>query len=146
LRERPEDIPLLLDYFLSTHARRAGHPERRFSLEAMQALREYSWPGNVRELENIVEYSLAIGGDEELNIDDLPADVFGDEVVDLEDSNLSHAFANLSLAEVERHHILSVFQQCGRQHNKTAATLRIDRRTLYRKLQQYNLDLQIKSA
>ncbi len=146
LRERPEDIPLLLDYFLSTHARRTGHPERHFSRDAMQALLEYSWPGNVRELENIVEYALAIGGDEELSIDDLPADVFGDEVNDLEDSNMSHMFSNLSLAEVERRHILSVFQQCGRQHNKTAATLRIDRRTLYRKLQQYNLDLQIKSA
>lgn len=146
LRERPEDIPLLLDYFLLTHARRAGHPERHFSPEAMQALREYSWPGNVRELENIVEYALAIGGDEELNIDDLPADVFGDEGAGLEDSNLPHMFGDLSLAEVERRHILSVFQHCGRHHNKTAATLRIDRRTLYRKLQQYNLDLRIKSA
>jgi DNA-binding NtrC family response regulator len=146
LRDRSEDIPLLLDHFLSTNAQRTGYPERRFSLQAMRALTEYNWPGNVRELENIVEYALAIGGDEELTIDDLPADVFGAEATDLDESNTAHMFANLSLAEVERRHILSVFQQCGRHHNKAAAALRIDRRTLYRKLQQYNVELTIKSA
>jgi DNA-binding NtrC family response regulator len=146
LRDRSEDIPLLLDHFLSAHAQRTGYPERRFSLQAMRALTEYNWPGNVRELENIVEYALAIGGDEELTIDDLPADVFGAEANDLDESNTTHIFANLSLAEVERRHILAVFQQCGRHHNKAAAALRIDRRTLYRKLQQYNVELTIKSA
>lgn len=146
LRERSEDIPLLLDHFLLAHAQRTGYPERHFSREAMRALTEYNWPGNVRELENIVEYALAIGGDEELCIDDLPADVFGAEATDLDESNTAHMFLNLSLAEVERRHILAVFQQCGRHHNKAAAALRIDRRTLYRKLQQYNIEIQIKSA
>jgi len=146
LRERSEDIELLLDYFLLSHAQRTGKPQRSFSPEALSTLSEYSWPGNVRELENVIEYALAMGGDEELGIDDLPPDICGEDLSELDDPGLPDATANMSLAEVERRHILSVVQRCGRHHIKTAAALRIDRRTLYRKLQQYNLELQIRSA
>jgi DNA-binding NtrC family response regulator len=146
LRDRPEDVELLLDHFLSSHAQRTGKPKRHFSPKAIDALTKYSWPGNVRELENVIEYALAMGGDEELGIDDLPTDIFGEEMGDLQDPVAGDDLLDVSLAEVERRHILSVFQRCGRHHIKTAAALRIDRRTLYRKLQQYNLDLQIKSA
>ncbi|MCM3870986.1 MAG: sigma-54 dependent transcriptional regulator [Pyrinomonadaceae bacterium] len=146
LRERVEDVELLVDHFLRHHAERNGHQPRRFSPEAIRAMSDYSWPGNVRELENAIEYALAIGSGEELGIDDLPADMFGEDVEEIDDANVLTFPSNASLAEVERRHILAVFNRCGRHHIKTAAALRIDRRTLYRKLQQYNLDLQINSA
>ncbi|MGH9966909.1 MAG: sigma 54-interacting transcriptional regulator [Pyrinomonadaceae bacterium] len=146
LRQRIEDVDLLLDYFLRCHAERTGKQRRRFSEEAMHILTEYAWPGNVRELENVIEYALAMGDDhEELGIDDLPPDIC-EENTGIDDANVLDILGNASLEEVERRHILSVFQRCGRHHVKTAAALRIDRRTLYRKLQQYNLEVQIKSA
>ena len=146
LRERVEDVELLVDHFLRYHAERNGHQPRRFSAEAMRALTDYSWPGNVRELENAIEYALAIGSGQELGLDDLPADMFGEDVEEVDDANVLTFRSNASLAEVERRHILSVFDRCGRHHIKTAAALRIDRRTLYRKLQQYNMELHINSA
>jgi two-component system response regulator AtoC len=146
LRDRPEDVQLLLDYFLRCHAERSGNQQRRFSAEAIRAMNDYSWPGNVRELENAIEYALAIGSGEVLGLDDLPPDMFGEEMEDVDNANVLSFSSNASLAEVERRHILSVYDRCGRHHIKTAAALRIDRRTLYRKLQQYNMDLQINSA
>ena len=146
LRERVEDVELLLDYFLRCHAERIGRQPRRFSPEAMRAMTDYSWPGNVRELENAIEYALAIGSGEELGIDDLPPDMFGEDMEDIDNANVLTFSSNASLAEVERRHILSVFDRCGRHHIKAAAALRIDRRTLYRKLQQYNMELHINSA
>lgn len=145
LRDRVEDVELLVDYFLACHAERSGK-QRRFSAEAMRVMTDYGWPGNVRELENVIEYALALGDGEEIGVDDLPPDIFGEDVDGIDEANVAHMTSNASLAEVERRHILSVFDRCGRQHIKTAAALRIDRRTLYRKLQQYKLELQIKSA
>ncbi len=146
LRERADDIPLLVDYFLRSYAKRTGTTMRRFSSEAISELTAYSWPGNVRELENAIEYALAVGGNEELGLDDLPPDTFGETMEDDPDLNVLSTITTTSLAEVERRHILSVFDRCGRHHIRTAAALRIDRRTLYRKLQQYNMELEVNSA
>jgi DNA-binding NtrC family response regulator len=143
LRGRRQDIPLLIEHFLQRHNLRSGEPPRRFSLEAMSALLAYSWPGNVRELENVVEYAVAISPGPVLGIDDLPPDMFGEKQDEL---NLlgECALSNAPLAEVERRYILAVFERCDGHHIKTAAVLGIDRRTLYRKLQQYDLELSIR--
>jgi DNA-binding NtrC family response regulator len=92
----------------------------------------------VRELENAVEYALAIGVDEELGIDDLPPNVLT-QTQTKNDTLEDYAAKNLPLVEVERRHIISMLQRFGGHHIKTAAALGIDRRTLYRKLQQYKL-------
>jgi DNA-binding NtrC family response regulator len=143
LRGRRQDIPLLIEHFLQRHNLQSGEPPRRFSLEAMSALLAYSWPGNVRELENVVEYAVAIGSSPVLGVDDLPPDMFGERQ---DEPNLlgECVSSNAPLAEVERRYILAVFERCDRHHVKTAAVLRIDRRTLYRKLQQYDLELSIR--
>ena len=144
LRERGDDIGLLVDHFLRRHAERSGKQQWRFSVEAMHVLMSYKWPGNVRELENVVEYASAMAGSEKLGIDDLPPDMFDD---DLDDQDVKEYIpSNASLAEVERRYILSTYDRCGRHHIKTATALGIDRRTLYRKLQQYNIELQIRRA
>ena len=69
LRERKEDIPLLVNYFVDRYAKRAGKKINHIQKKALEALREYSWPGNVRELQNVIERSLIIGETNEFSID-----------------------------------------------------------------------------
>ncbi|HEX6202222.1 MAG TPA: sigma-54 dependent transcriptional regulator [Thermoanaerobaculia bacterium] len=75
LRERREDIPLLVDFFLDKYARQLEVPAKRVSVEAMRALEAYHWPGNVRELENVIERTLALAAGDTLRRDDLPPQV-----------------------------------------------------------------------
>ncbi|MDA8016689.1 MAG: sigma-54 dependent transcriptional regulator [Thermoanaerobaculia bacterium] len=77
LRHRREDIPLLVEHFLSHFAGEMGQGRREISVEAMQALENYDWPGNVRELENTVERALALSTRERIGLVDLPARIAG---------------------------------------------------------------------
>src|SRR5438105_7837057 len=69
LRERKEDVPLLVNYFVDRYATRAGKKIKHIQKKALDALQEYSWPGNVRELQNVIESSLIIGEKNEFSID-----------------------------------------------------------------------------
>ena len=69
LRERKEDIPLLVNYFVDRYAKRAGRKIKHIQKKALEALQDYSWPGNVRELQNVIERSLIIGDTTEFSID-----------------------------------------------------------------------------
>jgi transcriptional regulator with GAF, ATPase, and Fis domain len=69
LRERKEDVPLLVNYFVDRYAKRAGKKIKHIQKKAFDALQEYSWPGNVRELQNVIERSLIIGEANEFSID-----------------------------------------------------------------------------
>jgi transcriptional regulator with GAF, ATPase, and Fis domain len=69
LRERKEDIALLVNYFVDRYAQRAGKKIKRIQKKSLEALQEYSWPGNVRELQNVIERSLIIGETNEFSID-----------------------------------------------------------------------------
>ena len=139
LRERgDEDIRLLVDYFLRHRAEQGGARPRSFSAAAMRALMACRWPGNVRELENTVEYALAIGSGDELGLDDLPPEVLQGDTgnCDMLRECMRHGE---TLAELERRYILSVLERCGGHQLNTAAVLGIDRRTLYRKLKEYDV-------
>src|SRR6266850_2382292 len=140
---RAEDVRLLADHFLRTKAERNGQAPRRFTAEAMRAIKEYPWPGNVRELENAIEYALAIGMDEELGIADLPIELSSNQVHQGTDDfkEVLKAYINETapLAEVEKRYILSVLQQFGGNQVRTAAALGIDRSKLYRRLKQYGV-------
>jgi formate hydrogenlyase transcriptional activator len=69
LRERKEDVPLLVNYFVDRYAKRAGEKIKHIQRKTLEALEEYSWPGNVRELQNVIERSLIIGETNEFSID-----------------------------------------------------------------------------
>src|SRR5207249_2010567 len=69
LRERKEDVPLLVNYFVGRYAKRAGKKIKHIQKNALEVLREYSWPGNVRELQNVIERSLIIGETNEFSVD-----------------------------------------------------------------------------
>ena len=77
LRQRREDIPLLVDHFIKKYSALMDSPPRRLSVEAMRLLEAHDWPGNVRELENLVERALALSGSDTLGADDLPAHLRG---------------------------------------------------------------------
>ena len=133
LRDRREDIPLLVNHFLQKFSQQHAEMMRRFASEAMRVLMTHSWPGNVRELENAVEHALTMGGGEVLTLDDLPSSVTSPERDIVEEAVLD----NLPLADVERRYIIKVLEKMGGHQIKTAQILGIDRRTLYRRLRQY---------
>ena len=134
LRERREDIPLLIDHFLKLHAETNHQEARLFSNEAMRLLFSSEWPGNVRELENAVEHALAIGTGPTLRIPDLPPHINGLVEETGAPDSVGEARA---LREVERRYILRVLEENGGNHVLAAKVLGIDRRTLYRKLEKY---------
>lgn len=139
LRERGDDIKLLMNYFLR-RAKEINGSELpgSFSDEAVHLLMSYDWPGNVRQLENVVEYAVTMASGEEIEPEDLPGEILSAASSDKKLWPQSTE-ANQPLAEVERLHILSTYKRCGGHQIKTAMKLGIDRRTLYRKLQQYGV-------
>lgn len=134
LRERKEDIPLLLESFLKELAP-DGAP-CHFSTDALRTLQNYSWPGNVRELRNAVECALTIGRPRTLGIEDLPPHVTGLTKV----SGAERTGGPRTLDDVERVHILRVLDELHQNHTRAAEVLGIDRRTLYRKLDKYKIE------
>ena len=130
LRDRREDIPLLVEYFIGKLCASMNRPEPpQVAPEAMDQLIRYNWPGNVRELENAVERALVIGRGRELRPPDFSF-------------QLQAAVApatGRSLEDVERAHVAYIWSQSGGNHSAAARTLGIDRTTLYKKLKRYGL-------
>ncbi|MEK6710555.1 MAG: sigma-54 dependent transcriptional regulator [Nitrospinota bacterium] len=135
LRDRPEDIPLLAQHFLAKYAKGAGVAQISVSKEAMRVLMQYSWPGNIRELENVIERAITLGAEGEIRPEDLP------ESLQEEDrpGSLNAIPVEMSMQEVEKAHIERVLHHTGGQISQAARLLGIDRRTIYRKMQAYNI-------
>lgn len=143
LWKRGDDIKLLIDHFLRLKTDRFAAQTRKFTPEATRALLDYPWPGNVRELENAIEYALAIGSSDTLDIHDLPPEMgpamSADGSPDLKQMLAAYMNDSVPLAEIEKRYILSVLQQFGGNQVKAAAALGIDRSKLYRRLKQYGV-------
>lgn len=130
LRERREDIPLLLDYFVATLAARHGRPAPKLDAQATAALSAYDWPGNVRELCNCVEGLVVMGREKVIRVNDLPLQVRGGHAGNGEIR---------TLAEIEREAILSTLAQVGGNRAEAARLLGIGTKTLYRRLHEYGV-------
>ena len=131
LRDRREDIPLLVEYFvnkLCASMNRQTAPQ--VAPEAMDLLIRHHWPGNVRELENAVERALVVGRGGELRPADFPFQLSG----------TATPAGGRSLDDVERAHITQVWSESGGNHSRAARILGIDRTTLYKKLKRYGLE------
>jgi two-component system response regulator HydG len=126
LRERREDIGVLVDHFLSKYSEELKQPPRRFSDRALSALQNYEWPGNVRELENLVHRLLIIVDGDVIDVPDLP--------VCMRFSLARESGLDRSLAEVEAEHILRVVNSLRGNKTRAAEILGIDRKTLREKL------------
>jgi len=134
LRDRREDIPLLIQTFLQNACARAG---RRVELSpaAVSALTAYRWPGNVRELENTIERLVVFSRGSVIDAADLPFKATGPDLHE-------RLFADLpSLDEIERRYLLHVIEQVGGNRTRAAEVLGIDRRTLYRMAERFSIDL-----
>ena len=136
LRERREDIPLLVNHFLGEANLAYGKKVKGFSGEVMRKLTNYSWRGNVRELKSLIESVVALTDNDQIEMDDLPEPYSGS--TDIVPSGAG-ALAGLSMADVEKLHILSTLKLTGGNREKAAKLLKIGARTLYRKLKDYEI-------
>lgn len=142
LRDRREDIPLLVEHFLDKYARDAGRKVTRVEPRAMEALASHGWPGNVRELENVVHRTLLVVAGLELTLDDLPPNIIaGDnpQVAPGTAVEVTSKDGPKSLEDLEREAIIAAMETNQGNLSDVARQLGIGRSTLYRKLEQYGL-------
>ncbi len=128
LRERREDIPLLIHHFLDRYTKEMGKKPLGITDAAMRAMLEHHWPGNVRELENVIERAVIFVDDSEVGIDDLPFGSGGDPAPD-GGEDLKQA-----MNRFERQHIIQTLRRHHYDKTETAAHLAISVSSLYRKL------------
>lgn len=126
LRERDEDIILLLDFFLNKYVREHGKGQMQFSRRALRSLNDYAWPGNVRELQNLIHRLVIMADDTTIDTPDLP-DTF-------RFSAARTKGLNRKLVDVERDYIADVLAANKNNISQTALVLGIDRKTLREKL------------
>lgn len=131
LRDREEDILLLVNHFAAKYARESGKTTSRFSENALQVLRNYYWPGNARELENIIQRLVIMSEGDIIDVPDLPSL--------MRFSALSGISPHRTLAAVEAEYILSVLASVDKNKTKASEILGIDRKTLREKLKKIKI-------
>jgi DNA-binding NtrC family response regulator len=135
LRERKEDIPLLVDHFLKKYVDQQGKT-KKFTTEAQKVLMQYAWPGNVRELENVIERAVTLVQGATITEKDLPEKITKGKgrllakIKELE---------NPTMETIEKAYIYWILQESGWQKQRAAEILGIDPSTLYRKIEKYGL-------
>ncbi|MBI3541834.1 MAG: sigma-54-dependent Fis family transcriptional regulator, partial [Deltaproteobacteria bacterium] len=152
LRDRKEDIPELVNYFLAKYTKKNNKQVSHLTRDAMAKLAGYSWPGNVRELENAIERAVALANTAQIDVDDLPAEILKPASVPAPASDGQGPAPQLPdatnvgarLEELEKQHIMRVLAQVSYNKSRAAEVLGIDRATLYRKAQKYGIDLREK--
>ena len=137
LRERPSDIPLMLDHFLGELSRAHARAVRGITPEARAVLMRYPWPGNVRELRNVIENMVLLARGSVLGIEDIPESVRA--TPSASGASGGYELAGRSMAEVERDAIVANLKLFEGNREKTAKALGIGERTLYRKIKEFGL-------
>ena len=134
LRKRPFDIPLLIEHFVTRYAEVSGMQPLEVSAEALAILTAYSWPGNVRELENVIERAVAMTSGAVLLPDGLPER--------LRSGNHASSVLNqaresqMTLRQLEQTYVAETLRRAGGNKSRAAEMLGLDRKTLYRKLEE----------
>jgi DNA-binding NtrC family response regulator len=138
LRERREDIPLLVAHFLRKYAEQNRKAVTAVHQQTLQRLQAYDWPGNVRELENVIERAVVLAQGSTIGVAELPGHLQETELVPSSDDQLTLP-TSATLADIERAAILHALQQSGGNRQAAARALNIGVATLYRKLKEYQL-------
>ena len=147
LRERREDLPLLVDQIMAKFARRLNQPVRKLGPEALGTLTDYSWPGNIRELENVLERTLLLSDAEVLDLTDLPTELqAADGAVALDGpvdvpvgmSNLKDT-VKLITRKIERKMIVQVLDETDGNVTQASRRLGISRKSLQTKMKDFGL-------
>ena len=140
LRERRQDIPLLMDHFLRELAARHGRGPVAVDPEAQRRLLGYEWPGNIRELQNVLERAMLLAEQDVIGHEHLPSEVHQHAASPVAAASPPPNPDPLrSLEEVEREHVMRVLAACGGNREETSRILGISRRTLSRMIQRWNL-------
>jgi two-component system response regulator AtoC len=134
LRQRREDIPALVEHFLSVFRERFNRSALDLSAEARRRLAAYDWPGNVRELRNTLERAAALASTDLIEADQV---LSPDAAKPGEAKTPTPGDAPMTLEQLERQHILRVLEEASGNRERAAAVLGISARTLYRKLREY---------
>src|SRR6266404_1690549 len=141
LRERKEDIPPLVAFFVKQFAEQLGKSEPAVAPNAFQKLLDYSWPGNVRELQNAIEYAVVLARQNLIGVKELPAEVQLPAALQRTERTAPAQQGVQSLDDVERATILQALAQCHGNKKKAAQLLGIQRPTLYNKMKRYAIKL-----
>lgn len=143
LRERRDDIPLLVNHLLHKHTR-TGEATPQLENNALELLIAYAWPGNVRELENVIERAITLNRDGRITAEDLPVKVRNNSrevMIDQKGDDLAALFAGVpTLDEVERRYLLYVLEVAGGNRSRAAEISGISRRTIYRMAARFGIE------
>ena len=129
LRERVEDLPPLVNFFIRKFATAMNKPFTGIEPGTIELLQKYPWPGNVRELQNAVERAMVIGSPPLIRSEDFPLGI----------ASANPDPAPYALDDMEKQHIARMLDQCGGNVSQAAQLLQIDRATLYNKIKKYGL-------
>ncbi|HEV2494202.1 MAG TPA: sigma-54 dependent transcriptional regulator [Terriglobia bacterium] len=136
LRERSEDIPLLVDHFLKRYGQERGH-EYQVSNDALICLVAYGWPGNVRELENSLHAAVALNRTGVITLEDLPPKL---RIIEDRGKHPEDLFADLpSLEELEKRYLAHLLKLTGDHKTQVASIMGVDRKTIYRLAEKFKL-------
>jgi len=144
LRQRKEDIPLLVDFFLRKYSEENQHPPHRMTPEALRPMLNYSWPGNVRELENVIERAVVLASSEEIRPDLLPDQIIGrgGAIPMIETRGDASLFDVME--ECERQIILDMLEKCNWNQTETAERFHIPLSTLNQKIKRLSIEIKKK--
>jgi len=140
LRQRREDIPLLVEHFIAKYNREFARKVKGFSAGATAALYQYDWPGNVRELENVIERAVALAQSETISLRELPLEISilgGDVIEDIQKAGVTLREAR---SHFERQYILNILDKVQWNQTEAARVLGLHRNTLAWKLQRLRID------
>ena len=135
LRERSQDIPLFVEYFLKEAVAETGSKVKGIADSAMNILSGFDWPGNIRQLRNAIRIMVVLSDRDEIDVQDLPAEIHRVHRL----PGQTKTGTGLSLNEIEKHAIIDALAKTGNNRQTAAKLLGIGERTLYRKIKEYNL-------
>jgi len=144
LRQRREDIPLLVDFFLARYSEENERPRRRMTPEGLRPLLSYSWPGNVRELENVIERAVVLSSSQEVGPELLPDQIVGrGSPVPLMEHRGDASLFDI-VEDCERHIILDMLEKCNWNQTEAAERFHVPLSTLNQKIKRLSIEIKKK--
>ena len=145
LRERKDDIPLLVDHFLDLFCRKEGRDRSVILPEVVELLKLYDWPGNIRELKNIIERLVIMSHGRSITVDQLPDYIRGQmlhpDAASRIEGGGSSSTLRMAREDFEREFILQKLEEFGWNISKTAEAIELERSNLHRKIKSYGIDM-----
>src|ERR1700677_3963874 len=145
LRQRREDIPLLVQFFLKKYAKENDRPVRRITPEALRPLMSYSWPGNVRELETVIERAVVLSSGTDVTLDLLPDNILGrGSAFTLHDPPADASLFEI-VEDVEKRIISDMLEKCNWNQTEAAERFKVPLSTLNQKIRRLNIEIKKKT-